>query len=427
MLKKIIIATFLICFSVMAEEELPVISLTTLQIPTVKVAEVKIAKLVIPEVKLAVVEIQPIEVERLGLPQVQNEQYAFSIADCGVSSPESSYTSTVSGGGVAIARIPTLNRNIETTKAYYDFLKKINDKLTVQNDKEFYPGSAMYSAWKAVYDEYGVDYIPVHVALPKGIRMIAEIRYQIDSKILERNILFYASKGYNSILITFDGTEPVDELVSVAKQCRKIGLKPWMAYSGREDLSKSVFIEPSTLKRYINLLAAQCDGLFIGWRRTSLHLFAPDKEFKNFIIMNARRANPNICIVGESYFGHTTRSRSVYSVTTDIPTNASGCLIVNIGYSNVVPKVLDTVFGKISVPKLVLVLGNAPYYNKGKAFSNDFNKNFSDKVAIEKKFIAAGAAGTVTLHGDGSDGVFSPLVTDNIAQNSINNTVQSGR
>ena len=250
--------------------------------------------------------------------------------------------------------------------------------------------------------------------------MIAEVRLPVTREVLRDNLAFYAGRGYNAVLLTFDGSENPGELSALARECRAAGLAPWFAFGGREDLKLGVLIAPATLTRLIGELAPLCDGMLLGWRRTSLHLFLPDRAFQDYVIKAAREGNQKICIVGESYLGRSAESDGRFAVTTSVPDNASGCLIVNAGYAMVRPDVLDTFWGRVKVPKLVLIIGDRPYYRTRFPNGLSFEANLKIKETIEGRFRSAGAAGTVTLHGDGSDGIYNRLYTDNLAQTGRN-------
>ena len=182
-----------------------------------------------------------------------------------------------------------------------------------------------------------MPYTAVHIPLEKGIRMIAEVNCRNDPVILESNLAFYKGKGYNSALITFDGSEEFWDLAALADKVAAAGFRCWYAFGGAEDLTKSVFVHPEKLRQLIRVLAPRCDGMLLNWRRTSQHLLLQDRPFTDFLIRTGREANAKLQIVGESYYGPTAASGNM-AVTTSLPANSSGVLLVNAGYSFYNPK-----------------------------------------------------------------------------------------
>ena len=77
----------------------------------------------------------------------------------------------------------------------------------------------------------------------------------------------------------------------------------FFAYGKRESLHDAVFIDPKLYTQGLTRLAAECDGYFIGWRRTGLHLLQKQEKFVAYSMQCVRQANPNILIFGEGYFG----------------------------------------------------------------------------------------------------------------------------
>lgn len=444
-MRRLIFCLGLLAVGLSADEDLPPVPTVSVRTAVVRTAvvplpEVPLVAVVVPEVTLNRVEIPAAVLADCGittpasadepLPLIadcgiatpaSNDAPVPLIADCGVATPKSTppSQSVISDGGrpaaVGLVAVPGHQGNMTAMAEFRKKVSAFRDRRTVVHDLSAVPGSAVYAAWTEIYAGHR-DFTAEYVPLPEKLRMIAEVRVPVDRKIFQDNLAYYAARGYNAVLITFDGSENPGMLSAAARQCRQAGLAPWFAFGGREDLRQSVFIAPATLQRLIGELAPLCDGMLLGWRRTSLHLFIPDRAFTDFVLKSARESNPRLCIVGESYLGMTGESGGRFQVTTSIPANASGCLIANIGYEAITPKVLDTVFRGVTVPKIVLVLGQRPYYRTVQANSLSFEENLLIKENIEKRFLSAGAAGTVTLHGDGSDGLRHPAITDNLAR-----------
>lgn len=407
-MRKLLFTFCLTGFALFAADDLPSVATATVRTATVPVVTVPLAEVVVPGVALTRVEVP-----------------AAVLADCGIATPKSDLSdrSDQSDKGrtasVPLATVPDLSGNLAAAKASRKRLSIFRDQRSVLADPAAVPGSPVYQAWAQIYADHRA-YTPAYVPLPTGLRMIAEVRLPVTREVLRDNLAFYAKRGYTAVLLTFDGSENPGELSALARECRAAGLAPWFAFGGREDLKLGVLIAPGTLSRLIEELAPLCDGMLLGWRRTSLHLFLPDRAFTDYLIRSARAKNPHLRIVGESYLGHTAEAQERFAVTTSVPDNASGCLLVNVGYSMVSPKVMETVFGAVKAPKVVLVLGSWPYYQTVKPNGLSFEANLKIKETIETRFRAAGATGTVTLHGDGSDGIYNRNYTDNLAQTGRN-------
>lgn len=429
-MRKLFIAAMIAVTALFAEEELPPVQTVTIKTVSVTIANVQLVKIVLPEIILTKTEIPEVVVADCGIPTPENiidnngiVDYVsyLAIADCGIKTPIdiNSNLQVVFKSNIPIVHFQNTKQNMKEAAEFKKLISVFRDKRSILNDANAIPNSTIYKLWSDIYAK-NKNYTPEYIAIPSKVRMIAEIHHPINQSTLTNNLTFYVNQGYNAVLITFDGTESPGELSSIAKQCRAVGLAPWFAYSGKESLSKSVLIAPAYLDRLIKDLAPHCDGMLLGWRRTSLHLFLPDREFTNYLIKKARSVNSKLCVIGESYLGHTAETLNPYTVTTNVPQNASGCLLVNVGFKNVTTNVLKTIFGKIESPKLVLVVGDRPYYKTKERNNLNFDQNLKIKREIEQRFLNAGAIGTITIHGDGSNGIYDKNVTDNIAQTGRN-------
>jgi len=222
-------------------------------------------------------------------------------------------------------------------------------------------------------------------------------------EILDSNLEFYKKQGYNSVLMAFNGTEALDKLVDVEDLILSKGFKVFIAYSGPESLEWSMFIDPSKLEEYLSTLGAKAEGIIIGWRRTALHLFIPDKPYINFILKSAMKKNAKLIVLGEAYLGETADTNGKGgSVTINLPANASGVLINGIGFNGVdVERALKGAFSQVkSQKRIAVIVGDNPYYLSRNANKRNFQQNLKIKQNLEKQFISAGCNGTITLHGD---------------------------
>ena len=246
--------------------------------------------------------------------------------------------------------------------------------------------------------------------------MVAEVRWPVSEEVLASNLTWYKDKGYNAVLLTFDGSEEPYQLTQLADKITSAGMKVYFAFGGAEDLKLSVFIHPYKLRRLLAAIVPKCAGMLLHWRRTSQHLLLPDRAFIDFLIRHGREANPSLQIIGECYYGETAESNGAFVVSTSSPAGSSAILLSNVGYEFYSPaKALDLLKGQ-STPILVLVLGAKPYYATANKNDLTFDQNWAIKRSIENRFFAAGASGTVTLHGDGSNGLFATYHTDNLGQ-----------
>jgi hypothetical protein len=199
---------------------------------------------------------------------------------------------------------------------------------------------------------------------------------------------------------------------------RGAGLDVYAAYSGKESLDVPVFRDPDVLKRQISAIAPFCRGFLLAWRRTSAHLLLQDEAFTTYLMRCAREANPRIAIIGEGYYGMTTETGARPDrLTYTMPENASACALVGVGTDNInVEVVVKRLFAKVNgIPKLAVVLGPRPYYGTqgtGRLSRKDIAES---KIRLERRFVKAGCAGTITLHGDGSDGLYGQFYTDNLS------------
>ena len=323
--------------------------------------------------------------------------------------------------------LPTIVNPAERIPKIQEFVKEcqklFKDQRGIQYDKTISIDNQSLVSWMELYHQK-FSYTASFVKLPENIRMVAEIHHPINIDVLDRNLEFYAARGYNSVLITFgyEG-EMIGQLLDVAELVKSKGMNPWFAYAGPEKLQHSVFRDPIQLKSILGSFARVCSGFFIGWRRTSAHLFEQDQYFTSYMISAVRTANPALPIVGEAYYGQSASSNhNLNNLEYNIPANSSGVLISGLGYNRVaVEPVLNGLLKKIkNMDRLVLITGDKPYYAT-RAFNNKtFLENLEIKENLAERWKTAGCSGVVVLHGDGSDGVYSKDHCDNIGTMEVN-------
>jgi len=203
-------------------------------------------------------------------------------------------------------------------------------------------------------------------------------------------------------------------------------MAPWIAWAGPERLEWSIFQEPMKISRLLKAAAPLCQGYLVAWRRTSAHLVEQDAAYMEHLVAQVRKANPGICIVGESYWGQTWENQPYvnqrgWQARDNAPRNHSGILIAGIatqGYA--IEAMLRGAFAKwAATPRLGLVLGEKAYYASSKDTGRNFKTNLRIKQQVEKRFRRAGCIGTVTIHGDASDLGTSLQTVDDIGKYKI--------
>lgn len=311
-----------------------------------------------------------------------------------------------------IIKNPTkdLNKQVAFQKRLNSIFK---DKRSISKDYNARMNEPLIEKWIKIYQDYK-NYNVSYVELTKEIRMISEAvvpRTNLELEVLTKNIQFFKSKGYNSVLFVFDGFETPENIVKTVKYIKSLGMDVYATFGGKESLESTVFIDPSLFKEDLELIAPYIDGYIIGWRRTSCHLFEMDKEYMNFIIKTLRDKNPNVPILGEIYFGnsHKNEGEGNWGFCVNIPENASGVIVNNFGYSNINKKAVIEKFipskvnGFKDMAKIFVIIGDVPYYASRNKNKLNFEQNFTMKEALELDFKDAGADGTLTLSNDGNE------------------------
>lgn len=370
------------------------VAIPRVEIPRVNVPQVSGATAEVPAVSLVRI-ISEVELEELDLPEIDRANVQV-LASPGVkvSTPEvASYTD----------RMPQL---IELQRIQQTLFR---DQRNLQYDPNIGLDSASWTKWIAIYRaaEYQ-DYTMEYVELRKGLRIINEVKCPETSeqfRQLQANLDYYMSRKYNAVLVTFTTEESLSRLADVIDYLKSLDLTVIIAYGGRENLRDSVFRDPNKLAEYLKALGAKADALLLGWRRTSLHLFLPDKQWTNFLIKNARSQNARLAVIGMAYFGET--AEQTIGVTYDVPANCSAVLVAGIGYPAASTK---TAFRKLFPEiqnhphKIGLVVGERPYFDSLHDTGKTRRQNDMIKRRIEIRLRQAGCDSTMTYSGDGGDG-----------------------
>ena len=285
----------------------------------------------------------------------------------------------------------------------------------------------VFIKWTKIYKEYkNMPYIK-YVSIDKPFRMITEVGIpkNLDSlNILTENLKYYKSQGYDSVLVVFNKDDNSQDVLNTIKYIKKyLGMNVWLAYTGKELLTVSVFMD---LDKYTSILtncAPYISGYINSWRRTSAHLWEQDKAFMNYTNITLRRSNPNLPIVGELYYGNTHKYDKVNYVGFGLNNfeNSSAIMIVNFGFKridvNYLTKfILSKYVGK--TPLIACVVGHKPYYMTTNNNGYDYKTNMKIKHEVEQVFLRNGYIGVVTLSNDGKE-----METNNLST-TLYNTLQ---
>jgi len=328
-------------------------------------------------------------------------------------------TNTVNTVMMKTKRIRTakiLEPSLDEYMAFKSSTSFIKDRYTKTGDKGFRKKNrGMFKKWKAFNKKKfkTIKYIPF---TDTKLKMLAEIRKEGNKKNLRAELKYFKKMGYNAVLACWrgGGTNPLIKRIKIAK---KLGYKVWFTFGGKESVSTPIYLPPKMYGKRLQELAKLCDGFVLGWRRSSRHLFQPEKGWTNYTLQQVRKGNKKILLFGEVYFDYNSETRKHGDVAYNIPANMSGVITVNCGVGNSYAKgIMKFVRKKTSLSLINVVVGEKPYYMSRNNTHKTKTVNRSIITRIEKRFISAGFAGTITLSGDGSDGNYPPNITDNVAQ-----------
>lgn len=373
------------------------------EIPTVSIPIVSTPVIALPEIG-AIRILSSHEIKDLEIPDIELPETTGVFASAARVSTEAT--------GVKTPVVPSYTARLPAMIELQKIQKKLfRDQRNLIYDPSVGIDSASWTKWLRIYqsDEYKT-YSPEYVELKKGLRIINEIKCPENTEQFQRmseNIEYYMSRGYNSVLVTFTTGETLYRLSDTIDYLKSLGLKIVIAYAGRENLNESLFRDPDTLAKFLRELGAKADALLLGWRRTSLHLFLPDRQWTNFLIKNARSKNSRLAVIGMAYFGETAEKQ--LGVSYDVPENCSAVLIVGCGFPRASTKTtLKKLFPEIvdHPHKIGLVVGERPYFDSLHDTGKTKTQNDQIKRRIELRLLQAGCNSTMTYSGDGSDGQY---------------------
>ena len=337
-------------------------------------------------------------------------------------------TERIPVGKLDVPDLAPLTEDIRKAVKILDGLMLDKRNAFQSRELQFYSNKILQK-WVEIYqNEWG----PVaRVELPAGVRMIAEVRMPQNERqagILEENIRYRKMQKFNAVLMTFDGTEELDDLTALADWLREQNLRVWFAFGGREELNVPVFIDPERLARYIQALASHADGFLTQWRRTSSHLFIQDQPYMDYLACWARLGNPGIPVVGEAYFGETAEIGGSHDWVIPFGCNrdgirqnllfrmakgGSGYLVVNLSTANIdVESVMKTLLNQFPLPKYILITGPSVYFLTTHRTRNAYEQDLKAIDRIADRWLKAGCRGVIITHGDGHE---SGRITDNMS------------
>lgn len=367
-----------------AKPEVRKFTVTKPEVPKTEVAKVAVTKLEVSKTDVSMIEISKADVS------------VFEVAALEVGSVDVTKHEVTSFAEL-------LRRGIELQKTQRELFR---DQRNLMFDGTIGLNSANWMRWIGIYRN-AKPYALKQVPFRRGMRMIAEagaVKSADERKTLSENLQYYAGRGYDSVLLTFDLSERLEELEEAVELIRAAGLKIWIAYSGPEDLRHSVFVPPQKLEQYLFTLAGYAEGLVLGWRRTALHQLLQDRPFTDLLLRAARRGNARLQVLGESYIGETTETPE-YTRTPMFhnPDGVSGTIVSGLGFYGVnVRGALSGVFAPVAdMERVALIVGSRPYHQTLHPSGLTSEQERRIKVSLESKFRAAGCTGTITLHGDG--------------------------
>lgn len=363
-------------------------------IPKLEIPSLEIPQLQVPSLE----EAKPLEIQQLDIPQLKIESIQDAI--------DKAYNRS--------------NRAL---------LKMILDQRSALDSKLYQLSEDDLKQWVNIYNDT-IDSV-YYVQPPKGLRMIAEVRMpqsEEQAKILQENLNYRHAQGFNAVLVTFSGSEDVNDLVDLVTYLKK-GFSVWFAFGGHEDLKEPVFMSPEKYGLYLQSLAYVSSGFLSHWRRTSSHLFIQDEAFMFYTALNVRAGNPNIPILGEVYFGETAplnKTAEWYKTTGQLANHikihlvirmvkgGSGYVLTNFGYPNIdVDGVMHGLLKPVQdSPKYVLISGPYPYFLTTHKRNTSYEEDLQGIEDLEKSWTRAGVWGTIVTHADGTD---SNGVSDNMS------------
>jgi hypothetical protein len=367
----------------------------------------------VPTLNVPKLDVPNLNIVKLDVPTLNTTSYYTETV-----TPEpltETLTEIVNSPKLDIGKLENPAENLPEYMAFFETLENMfRDKRNLDHDVSLNTNmlnNTVMNQWIKVYKNYAkinpVKYIPIE----KKFRMISEVSplyTEVQIATLNKNLELFKSKGYDSVLVTFTKNDTAEAVLNTVKYVISYHkMNVWLAYTGPERLSDSVFMPVENYTIVLAKCAPYLTGFVNGWRRTSVHFFKQDDAFMNYTNTILRNANPNILLLGELYYGETYTSVSkgkLYGWDTNTFENASADVLSNFGYVRINFKYLfNTILPKLDIKNKAfvgLVLGSRPYY---KQTVKQIDEEMAIKTEIENRFFDYGCVGTITLSNNGKD------------------------
>ena len=253
-----------------------------------------------------------------------------------------------------------------------------------------------------------------------------------------RNLQWTKNKGYDSVLVRFDCTENLTNMLELVQTIKDNNMKVFSTYVGEDNTRPrwNPYIDPDILEPFFKSVAAKSDGYILGWRETSTHVRLLPNEFFNYLCSLAREANPNVLIYGEIYYGVTSSSAGRRALYYNIPNNITGVIVQNMGfagynYGYIVQRLFKNIIPNWKTyDKVFQVIGIGPYYRTKTGHNGAYvegltlEDEYKAKAEIENAFKMYGGK-TITMIHDGVDDNYTFYIADPTDQNHWNNTTDN--
>ena len=194
--------------------------------------------------------------------------------------------------------------------------------------------TVMYFKWlNKLWDNKTLDIAKLKPAGPFkiiGEAWICSNRWnQATKELFNQNLQWVKDQGYDTVLVRFDCSENLTNVLEIVQMIRSKNLKVFSTYVGQDNTVPrwNPYIDPDKLEPFFKAVAAKSDGYILGWRETSAHVRLMPKEFFNYLCKMAREANPSILLYGEIYLGYTSSSNGRRALFYNVPDNVTGVVV----------------------------------------------------------------------------------------------------
>lgn len=312
-------------------------------------------------------------------------------------------------------------------------LLKILDKdneiigLVIQNFKDRYiqhgkdlDDIQKWIKWKEILSTYNtpVKKVQYKIDCKKWMFEVWTPQNEEQQLNLMLELQYIKKKGYDGVVIVWDGISDYKKLVDIQKKILKKGFKLWLAFSTTkmDRIDKTSFVQPQYFAEGLQQLAKQSDAFLMGWRRTSIHLNQQLEQWQNYTMSALRKGNPNIGFIGQVYLGYNgTHKPHEYHLYANYRDNYNAILAVNFGYLGMQPKyalsqIKKAIKNKKNVQYVILVQQSTNYYNAKQTKFKQKSKQhyFRINQLIQRRFLNHGFSAVISVAGNGVNGDNSP-------------------